>query len=383
MLAAVKEFLLGDPSEASLLPPVQTYDEIHNSCQGILLPPVYPKGLSCHLLQPLTRRFALQHKASLTPGEMKETPFGPMPGQGTRAYSLGGVMAHELEGGGKWRLSGQMDPGNLTARGVVLGDVWGTGRLRVLLQAALEPAPPEEGAGSGRGSRASAAGGGWSGEWGATATLRSDAYTAVARAKNGVEVGGSLSGRLAPGSPITVGGEAMVSLSELSVWSPQRARGGGGAVPQKSRAVEFALGCAYDTQDSKTSLNLATTKSFSSSVVSLQHVVNVTERSHLASKIITDMALSQSMVAVGYKMRFRNTLTTLHGMVDSYGSVRQVRGGAFFLFTPPPPHTYTPLRARALSLLFHLPFSASLFSLSLLAYARTPKHATNPSGLGD
>lgn len=58
--------------------------------------------------------------------------------------------------------------------------------------------------------------------------------------------------------------------------------------------------------------------------VSLHHVTRVNERATLAAKAIADTSNWNSMVSAGYRMRFRNTATTLHGQVDSYGNVRLV-----------------------------------------------------------
>ena len=54
--------VFGDPNEAGLLPPVQSYEDIHGVTQGILLPPTYPKGISFHLLHPMSRTLAIQQK---------------------------------------------------------------------------------------------------------------------------------------------------------------------------------------------------------------------------------------------------------------------------------------------------------------------------------
>ena len=54
--------VFGDPNEAGLLPPVQSYEDIHGVTQSILLPPTYPKGISFHLLHPMSRTLAIQQK---------------------------------------------------------------------------------------------------------------------------------------------------------------------------------------------------------------------------------------------------------------------------------------------------------------------------------
>jgi hypothetical protein len=326
--------LLGDPSDASLLPPVGSYEDLHNAAQSVLLPPTYAKGLSFHLLQPLTRHFAAQHRLSFAPRPQTEpSPMNPEPKfvPGERAYAVGAVSTHALDSGGKWRLAGTVDVEKLSLRGTLLGDVWGEGRLRVLAQGAAGPVEPPPAAHSAR-SGARATRPRWEGEWAGTATLRGADYVAVARLKHGPELGASYCQRLAPGSPVTLGGELVLSVPELSA-----AAGGGGSASgaRRPRPLELALGAAYDAADSRTSAHYAATSSFSSGVLSLQHLLRVTERSHLAAKLITDCAVTQSMVAVGYRMHFRNTRTTLHGMADSYGSIRQVRGGGGGCLAPP------------------------------------------------
>jgi hypothetical protein len=58
--------------------------------------------------------------------------------------------------------------------------------------------------------------------------------------------------------------------------------------------------------------------------MSVHHLYRVTDRSALAAKMMINTSNGNSMIAAGYRLRFRNTLSTLHGMVDSYGSVRVV-----------------------------------------------------------
>src|SRR5205823_1357561 len=48
------------------------------------------------------------------------------------------------------------------------------------------------------------------------------------------------------------------------------------------------------------------------------------ERCGLAAKAIVDTRSLNSMVAAGYRLRFRNTATTVSGQVDTYGNVRTV-----------------------------------------------------------
>ena len=61
-----------------------------------------------------------------------------------------------------------------------------------------------------------------------------------------------------------------------------------------------------------------------SHTLSVHHLYRPTERASLAAKAIIDTGSLNSMVSVGYKMRFRNTASVLHGQVDSYGNVRTV-----------------------------------------------------------
>ena len=379
--------ILGDPSEANLQAPVGSYEDLHTAVQAILLPPTLPSGLGFHLLQPLGRGLAAQHRLSFVPGEVHEgkPPFVP-PSQdpGVRTYAVGGVAAHVLAGGGKWRLSGQVDVEKQAVRASVLGDVWGEGRLRLLGQAAAAPVAGAAGGGGGRGggSRAPAGGGSrWGGEWGATATLRGEDYVAVARVKHGVEVGASYCQRLAPGSPVSLGGELMLNVPALAAAQAAAGGSGSGSAARGSRPLELALGCAYDAEDSRTAVHYAQTTAFSSGVLSLHHLLRVTERSHLAAKLITDTAVSQSMVAAGYKMHFRNTRTTLHGMVDSYGSIRQVRGRARARAGCPPllPALAHPPARRTRTLFPRRSLKQSPSRTSRWASASSPRRGTRRS----
>lgn len=276
------------------------------------------------------------------PGELQRTMFGPMPGPGARFYSLGAVVSNAGAGSGaKWRATGQYDPEQASGKGIFLGDVWGDGRLRVT--AAVTDS-------------ASDAGGS---QWGATATLRGSDYVAVARAKHGPEVGLSYNQRLAPGSAVTIGAEAMLHVGD--------ARRG----PQPGAAfkpLDVALGAALDAGGHFSAVHVAATKAFSAGVLSLHHLYRITDRSAVAAKLMASLGENKRsmvgargggacavafcmdcsasgvcvarvcadtltlappprtpQVAAGYRMHFRNTLTTIYGTVDSYGCVRQVR----------------------------------------------------------
>jgi hypothetical protein len=58
--------------------------------------------------------------------------------------------------------------------------------------------------------------------------------------------------------------------------------------------------------------------------VSLHHVYRPSERAALAAKAIVDTGSLNSMVSVGYRLRFRNGASTIYGQADSYGTVRAV-----------------------------------------------------------
>ena len=243
---------------------------------------------------------------ALTPGDLERGPFGFAPGRGTRAYSLGGVMSGASAGGGKWRASAQYDMENRIARATALGDAWGDGRL--LLHAAASDSRAER-----------------STEWGLSATLRAPEYVASARAKDGPEFYGSLCSRLAPGSVVTLGGEAMLSVPELRRRAPGAARAGAGAgaAGGAGSAISYAVSAAADVGAHKTSAHLHVSKTYPRGVASAHHVVRLTERATLAAKAMVNVASRESMVAAGYRLRLRNTATTVHGMIDTYGNCRQ------------------------------------------------------------
>lgn len=61
-IGSVKDAILGDPLDVGLMPKPISYEDVHAEIQSILIPPVVAKGISLHLMQPLNKRFALQHK---------------------------------------------------------------------------------------------------------------------------------------------------------------------------------------------------------------------------------------------------------------------------------------------------------------------------------
>ena len=61
-----------------------------------------------------------------------------------------------------------------------------------------------------------------------------------------------------------------------------------------------------------------------SHTLSAQHLHRINERCALAAKAIVDTRSLNSMVAAGYKLKFRNTSSVITGEVDTYGNVRSV-----------------------------------------------------------
>jgi hypothetical protein len=298
---ALRGFLgrvVGTETDAVLYPP-SSYEDVHSSAQSVLLPPLYPHGCTVHVVQPLGRHFASQGKMQilLNPEPPKVTFMGPVPSPGLRNLSLGliGSFSDPLLFGGKWRVAALA---GAPTRATLLGDVWGNGRLRVFGAAAKEGAA-------------------------LSATLTGEDYVAVARARRAGEGGGggellaSYNQRLAPGSPLQVGGECCVSLKSLAAGAGS---GGAGTVSP----FEFAVGAAWDGGTSRSALHFSRYGSYATGTLSAQHSLRVTERATLASKLIVNLESKHSMVAAGYRLHFRNTLTTLHGTVDSYGSLKQM-----------------------------------------------------------
>jgi hypothetical protein len=210
--------------------------------------------------------------------------------------------------------------------------------------------------------------------WGTTVTLRGQDYVAVGRASNGPEVGFSYNQRLAQDSPVTVGGELFFSrpgfvkvarpgyVSAAAALAAQAAKDAEDAAAAASsvgleasdpaaaararsrataaasaaalaaaaaaketphRPLEWTIGAAYDAGDHKSAVHLATTGSFRH-ILSLHHLYRASDRTSLAAKFMCLPLQGSSMLAAGYRMRFRNTLSTLHGTVDSYGTMRAV-----------------------------------------------------------
>jgi hypothetical protein len=58
----VSTAIFGDAVDAALQAKPTSYEEVHAEVQSVLLPPVYPKGISVYALQALNKHFAIQHK---------------------------------------------------------------------------------------------------------------------------------------------------------------------------------------------------------------------------------------------------------------------------------------------------------------------------------
>ena len=168
--------------------------------------------------------------------------------------------------------------------------MFGDGRLRVHA-AAIDAASPK---------------GNSPPEWAVSATARGDEAVGILRAKSGPEFYASLNRRLLPGSAVALGGEVC--------YAPR----------EKERKMEYAGSISFDAGPHKSSVHLSVTKSRPRGVLSAHHAVHVTDHSTLAAKMMVNVADKTSMGAVGYRMNFRNTGTTLYGMLDTYGNTRQV-----------------------------------------------------------
>jgi hypothetical protein len=147
----------------------------------------------------------------------------------------------------------------------------------------------------------------------------------------GTEAGLSYNQRLAPRSAVTIGGEAVLSLPRL--WELARPS----APPsenlehgQAQRAVDWAFGAALDhagsgelaQQERKTGLHFAFCGALGP-VLGVHHVARPDRNSTLAAKLIVS-ARPSSMCAAGYRVVFPNTLSSVHGCVDSYGTSKVV-----------------------------------------------------------
>lgn len=296
-IRSLKDAILGDPLDVGLMPKPISYEDVHSEIQSILIPPVVPKGISVHLMQPLNKRFALQHKVGLVPGDLMRTQMGMMPMPGVNYYSLSAITTVRTEQGGRYRLAGQYDPLNHVGKATILGKVGGFRDFRVqaqYLDQKSDKAP----------------------EWGLTARMTGERTTGVLRATHAKEIGASINTRLTEVSPITVGGEVFVNVPNAykkikSLTKKDNPYVGPGL-------FEYAVGAAYEAGLHKTALHFASTHTFPA-VLSAHHLYRVTERSHLAAKCMVNLRTTSSMLAAGYKLRFRNTRTTLHGVLDSYG----------------------------------------------------------------
>lgn len=238
-------------------------------------------------------------------------------------------------------MTAQGDVENAAGKVIGMGDVYGDGSVRLTLQAEHR-----------RGGKGGP-------EWAVTSAFRGTDSVTVLRAKDGPEFGLSYNSRLTGTSPVTVGGEVMLkgapalkaartlfrsasgtgggkqaeagagassgaaAGSNAAAGGSKAGKGGSGkaALPALREVADIAVGLAYDTGLHKTALHVASTSSFAA-VSSVHHLYRVTDRSTLAAKYMYNLVSGGTMAAVGYRMRFKNTMSTLHGMVDTYGSVR-------------------------------------------------------------
>ena len=244
--------------------------------------------------------FHNNYRMALEPGQLRNTMFGPMPGPGSRYYSLGAILTHISPTGGKHRISAQYDIENNNGKSTFLSDIYGDGRLRI--QGQLVDARNDKQT-----------------EWGLTSTLRGEDYVLVNRLKHNKEFGLSYNQRIAPGSPLTIGGEMFFNYPALlRMANPSKADE---TTTSAGKPLEYAIGCAYDDKINKTAIHLATTSSFSN-ILSFHHLYRVSDRSSLAAKFMCTPTLGTSMASAGYRVKFRNTLSSITGVVDTYGTVR-------------------------------------------------------------
>ena len=115
-----------------------------------------------------------------------------------RIFGLGAVYTHRFDAGGSMRLFTQLDTCDISKLTAVV-DPTGTNRLRISAQLA-----------------SSKNGGKYRRDWALSSVLRGADYSASIRAVNGPEVGVSYLQRLAPGSPLTLGGEVRDPMTVLN-----------------------------------------------------------------------------------------------------------------------------------------------------------------------
>jgi hypothetical protein len=62
VLGDLSRAVFGDPNTEGLQSRVGSYEELHAEAQSILVPPVYPAGLTVQLLQSLNKNFGITHR---------------------------------------------------------------------------------------------------------------------------------------------------------------------------------------------------------------------------------------------------------------------------------------------------------------------------------
>lgn len=324
--------ILGDPFSEGLPPPT-TYEGLHHLSQDILIPLSYAVGATVNVTQPISENFALTHRMYLESGKQR-SPMMMMPGlapkvadePSRRHYALGAVFSKAFPDGGKLRVASSMSNAGAfktvakyapfgSDRVVLTGqfsDAWNRGKAAVGPDVAMSAEV--------RGA-----------DYGATARLLSRGSAT----DGGKEVSVSYLQRLAPGSPLSFGGEVLFNASRFlgipaaaaASAAPASASKGTAqtAAPKKViPALEWSVGGAFDSANGTTSLHVDCAsgpyRDPGVPVFALHHVQRVTDRSMLVGKVLVRPDLA-SMFAIGYRLRFRNTGTVLTGNVDSYGGL--------------------------------------------------------------
>lgn len=157
---------------------------------------------------------------------------------------------------------------------------------------------------------------------GLTAAVVGEDYAAslrCMRVREGVDAGVSYHQRLAPTSPITIGGEVFVCGPAVTAATTVQ---DDGRLGSDRKPLEWAVGASHTGQDSKTSLHYASTSS--APALSAHHVYYLNKSNTLVAKTIINPATLSSMVAVGCRLQGTNALGSVTSSVDTYGGLRMV-----------------------------------------------------------
>jgi hypothetical protein len=313
--------ILGSPAtEAFTDSKVNSYEDLHTDVQSILVPSMNPKGLTVHLLQPISKNFAFTHRLGLESGKPSSNPFMMMLGGGSkkpevdefnrpklyRRYALGGIYTNVLDNGMKIRATSQLDL-QLASKSVFLCDVYGNDRLKFQLQV-MDDLPTK-----------------FLSNIGLTTSIKGIDYVASVRASfnhaSGLDTIVSYHQRLNPGSPITLGGELGFVPSRVSARIKE-------TLPS-NKPIEWAIGGAYTSPESKlrTSLHIdGSANRYRSGfpTLSLHSFQPINDNSVFVNKFMVDLGTKHSMLASGFKLKFRNTNSTISSMMDSYRTIRTI-----------------------------------------------------------